>query len=185
MAVEVLPALLLVVVAWTDRSPPVTGQSFGAPPESDTATAVRRHRTSRDMAEDRVNWQGLDLSAEPKTTGHRWSSEEYHTLSSLTSRDDDGDGDDDGRRPPTRSTDDRSLKETDGGEPEPVYPALTTESPGAYFGRNKYTGGGRYYHLLSAGKEPVEDVVVDGGDQIPEYTAVPSVIPIPVPRWNR
>lgn len=115
-----------------------------------------------------------------RTTGQKWSSNEYHTLSSLTTNDPGV------RSPPSSSSgtptavpvvDDPVTQDTDKDEPE--YPALTTDSSppfvitrgvaGGYV-RNPYTYGVSLdYHVQNPDT-----------DHRPEYSTNNAV-----PKWNR
>lgn len=122
------------------------------------------HRTPRDMRELKIDAQGLDLlSAGLKTTGQKWSSDEYQTLSSLQQTSDDG-------SPPVTAKVD-------------VYPALTTDSP-PLVARSRYVSNHLhppylhppYLHHLYGGDTNIQQETTDPEDQRSEYSAA---------KWNR
>jgi len=118
------------------------------------------HRTSRDMREQKTDAQGLDLlSAGLKTTGQKWSSDDYQTLSSLQQT-----SSDDSSPPVTAKVD--------------VYPALTTDSP-PFVARSRYVSNHLhppYLHHLYGGDMNIQQEITDPEDQRSEYSAA---------KWNR
>lgn len=122
-------------------------------------TARADHRTPRDMRELKIDAQGLDLlSAGLKTTGQKWSSDEYQTLSSVQQTSDDG-------SPPVTAKVD-------------VYPALTTDSP-PFVARSRYVSNHLhppYLHHLYGGDTNIQQETVDPEDQRSEYSTA---------KWNR
>lgn len=117
------------------------------------------HRTPRDMREPKIDHQGLDLlSGGLKTTGQKWSSDEYQTLSSLQQTSDEG-------SPPVTAKVD-------------VYPALTTDSP-PFVTRSRYVSNylhPPYLHHLYGDSTNIQQETPDPEDQRSEYS---------VAKWNR
>lgn len=119
------------------------------------------HRTPKDMRELKTDAQGLDLlSAGLKTTGQKWSSDEYQTLSSLQQTSDEG-----SPQPVTTKVD--------------IYPALTTDSP-PFVARSRYVSNHLhppyFHHLYDSDMNTHQQETTDLEDQRSEYSAA---------KWNR
>ncbi|CAH1726177.1 unnamed protein product [Aphis gossypii] len=113
------------------------------------------------MQELKTNAQGLDLlSAGLKTTGQKWSSDEYQTLSSLQQTSDDG-------SPQSVTT------KVD------IYPALTTDLP-PFVARSRYVSNHMhppyFHHLYDGDMNTHQQETTDLEDQRSEYSAA---------KWNR
>lgn len=126
------------------------------------------HRTARDMRELKMDAQGLDLlSAGLKTTGQKWSPEEYHTLSSL-------------QQQQTSSDNGPSAPVT--AKVDLIHPALTTDSP-SLITRSRYVNNYQHpsylRHLFGDAKNQQE--TANPEDQLSEY----SDNGVTLPKWNR
>ncbi|XP_026807690.1 uncharacterized protein LOC113550188 [Rhopalosiphum maidis] len=120
------------------------------------------HRTPKDMREPKTDAQGLDLlSAGLKTTGQKWSSDEYQTLSSLQQTT----SDDSSSQPVTTKVD--------------IYPALTTDSL-PFVARSQYVSNHLHppylHHLYDSDKNTYQQETTESEDQRSEYSTV---------KWNR
>ncbi|XP_025198295.1 uncharacterized protein LOC112596724 [Melanaphis sacchari] len=132
-------------------------------PGTSTVNVTRRnHRTPRDMQELKTNAHGLDLlSAGLKTTGQKWSSDEYQTLSTLQQQT----SDDDSLQPVTTKVD--------------IYPALTTNSL-PFVTRTQYVSNHLhqpYYHNMHEDdRNTHQQETMDLEDQRTGYSPA---------KWNR
>lgn len=127
-------------------------------------TSTVLDRSAKEMQGADSAQQGFDL----KTTGQKWSSDEYHTLSSLTSAHDDR------QTPATATTVSDDPTKID------VYPVLTTDLP-PYVARNKYVRNANGYSYVGRqGYRQDDGRVVD--DQRSEYATDAANA---VSKWNR
>lgn len=156
--------LVILTAVWADvaMASPVDQKPSAV---AQKARAVA-HRSGKEMlGGDSAQQQVFDL----KTTGQKWSSDDYQTLSSLTSVQDD-------RQAPSAA---------DNSPPEPpkidVYPVLTTDVP-PYTARNKYVRNPAvgYLHTGRHGHGYQETGAID--DQRSEYTTGNANV---VSKWNR
>lgn len=128
------------------------------------------HRSMNDVKGNPV-LNDFDL----KTTGQKWSSGEYHTLSSLTSSSQQNQQHDD--HYPLVVDDNQSAEEP---KMDVVHLELTTDMP-PFLMRSKYVKSPAGY-LYNGGRstEYYQDSVID--DQRPEYST--SIVNV-VPKWNK
>jgi len=130
------------------------------------ARANRHHRSPREAREKNGGSPGLDLStSDIRTTGQKWSSDEYHTLSSLTSNG-------------VVATPDDSTKNV--GKDD-TYPALMTDlSSPVFIPRNGYIRNPYLYGSDGGGDR---DYYVDGdGMQHFDYSTINGNT---ISKWNR
>ncbi|XP_025420429.1 uncharacterized protein LOC112690593 [Sipha flava] len=132
-----------------------------------------RSRSARDMQEMRSNTQGLELSSDLKTTGQKFSSDEYHTLSSLTS--DNSVVDD---PPVTPKMGVHSQLTIADSTPPPLIPP---PPPQSFITRSRYVGSNpQQFGGGGDGRAYRPDIFIDS-DQIPEYST--SNVNA-FPKWN-
>jgi hypothetical protein len=126
------------------------------------------------MQEMRSNTQGLELSSDLKTTGQKFSSDEYHTLSSLTS--DNSVVDD---PPVTPKMGVHSQLTIADSTPPPLIPP---PPPQSFITRSRYVGSNpQQFGGGGDGRAYRPDIFIDS-DQIPEYST--SNVNA-FPKWNR
>jgi len=146
----VLLAVAAVTIVWAGRA----------------RANCHHHRTPREAREKNGDSPELDLSTSNiRTTGQKWSPNEYHTLSSLTSNG-------------VAATSDDSIKNV---EKDDTYPALTTDLPSPVFiPRNNYI---RNPYLYGSGGDGDRDYYVDGdGMQHFDYSTINGNM---ISKWNR
>lgn len=147
MAVHRAFVALLATVALVDGT--IAGSAVTANQSKVNPTVVysdrsaANHRSAKEI-EQKNNMLGLDVTSELKTTGHKWSPEDYHTLSSLTAND-------------------QSVSDDSGSKISDVYPALTTDSP-PFVVRSRFV---RNPYLYGRGEQQDLEVI---GDQRPEFS---------------
>lgn len=173
MAVAIFVAILFAF-AWSGRVATVSAYKHREhlePAIVSESARTTRGRSARDMQYARSNTQGLDVTPDLKTTGQKFSSDEYHTLSSLT--------------PDNAVSDDSPVTPK-----VDAYPPLTVADssplvppPQSFITRSRYVGSNPYlYGGVGGGRAYRPDVDVDSGDQLSEYST--SNVNA-VPKWNR
>lgn len=165
--------LALFAVVWSDHILTVSSDNHRETWPTVVFGSARtvRSRSARDMQEMRANTQGLELTPDLKTTGQKFSSDEYHTLSSLTSDNAVVD------EPP-------ATQKVSAHPPLPIADSTPPPliSPPSFITRGRYVGSSP--HLFGngdGGRAYRPDIFVDS-DQIPEYSTSNGNA---MSKWNR